>query len=293
VILVVSLSPAWQRTLFFNEFRAGEVNRVRRVVETAAGKGTNTARVLTILGAKTRLLTVAGGRRGALFRRALAADGVRARIVLVHEQTRMCQTLIGSGVVTELVEEAPALQASEVKAVLRAFNEELQQAKWLVLIGTVPRGCGDNFCARLARAARQRGVPVALDLQRTQLMRAVRERPTLVKINRAELAAATGKGGVAKLMKLGAEFVVITHGAKPVVAFNGRERWQIQPPRVKAVNPIGSGDAMLAGMVVGMCTKQPLDESVRLGVACGAANALTETSGVVRTEDVLHLLCRC
>jgi tagatose 6-phosphate kinase len=141
--------------------------------------------------------------------------------------------------------------------------------------------------------ARKCGVRVVLDLQGTQLMRAVRERPTLVKINRAELAAATGKGGIAKLMKLGAEFVVITHGAKPVMAFKGRERWRVRPPRVKAVNPIGSGDAMLAGMVVGLDTQQPLDEVVRIGVACGAANALTETSGVVSPWEVMRLLVRC
>jgi len=50
MILVVSLSPAWQRTLLFDEFRPGEVNRVRRVIETAAGKGTNTVAHCATLG---------------------------------------------------------------------------------------------------------------------------------------------------------------------------------------------------------------------------------------------------
>jgi len=293
MILVVSLSPAWQRTLLFDEFRPGEVNRVRRVIETAAGKGTNTARVLTTLGARTRLLTVAGGRRGELFRRALAADGVSARIVPVREETRLCQTLIGGGMVTELVEESRAMGSPEVKAVLRAFHDELRRAEILVLIGTVPRGCGDDFSARLARAAHERDVPLAVDMQRAQLMGAVRERPMLVKINRGELAAATGKGGVAALVKLGAERVVITQGAKPVLAFYGRGRWQVQPPRVKSLNPIGSGDSMLAGIVAALQKGRGLKEAIRLGVACGAANALTETSGVVRMGDVRRLLPQC
>lgn len=289
MILVVGLSSVWQRTLFFDAFHPGEVNRARRVVETASGKGVNVARVLTTLGAKAHVLTVAGGRRGELFRRALAADGVSARVVPVHGETRMCQTLVG-GVVTEVVEETPALRPSELKAVMRAFAEELRRAEMLVLSGTVPRGCGDDFCAQLARVARERDVPVVVDTQRAQLMGAVRERPTLVKINRAELSAATGRGGVGELMRLGAERVVISHGAKAVLAFDGRERWSVQPPRVKALNPIGSGDSMLAGIIVGLLKGQSLKEVVRFGVACGAANALTETSGVVRMADVRRLL---
>jgi tagatose 6-phosphate kinase len=296
MILVVGLSSVWQRTLFFESFHSGEVNRAKRVLETASGKGVNVARVLRTLGMKARVLTVAGGRRGELFQRALKTDEVSARVVPVGRETRMCQTLIGDGVVTELVEESPSLSASEVKAVMRAFEEELRRAEMLVLSGTVPGGCGDDFGARLARAARMRGVPVAVDTQRAQLMGVAREQPVLVKINQAELATATGMSGVGKgvreLMRLGAERVVISHGAKAARAFDGRERWQVVPPRVKAVNPIGSGDAMLAGIVAEMVRGKTLKTALRFGVACGGANALTETSGVVRMADVRRLLGR-
>ena len=43
MILVVGLSPAWQRTLEFSQdIQLGEVNRARRVTETASGKGVAT-----------------------------------------------------------------------------------------------------------------------------------------------------------------------------------------------------------------------------------------------------------
>jgi 1-phosphofructokinase family hexose kinase len=294
MILVVGLSAVWQRTLFFNEVRLGEVNRATRVLETAAGKGVNVARVATILGLPARVLTVAGGPRGELFRRALKADGVSARIVPVGGETRLCQTLVAGDAVTEVVEEAAALRPAEVRAVLAAFGEELRRATMLVLSGTVPCGCGDDFCERLATAAGERGVPVVVDTQRAQLLGVVRHGPVLVKINQAELAMATGLGGVVRgvqeLRRLGATRVVISHGAKPARAFDGRERWAVHPPRVAAVNPIGSGDAMLAGIIAGMVRGENLREALRLGVACGAANALTETSGVIRSVDVGRLL---
>jgi len=97
---------------------------------------------------------VAAGRRDELLRRALRSDGVSARIVPVRGETRLCQTLVGGGVVTEVVEESLALWPSEVKAVWQAFAGELRRAELLVLSGTVPRGCGDDFCARLAASAR-------------------------------------------------------------------------------------------------------------------------------------------
>jgi len=288
VVLVVNLSPAWQRTLFFSKFQPGEVNRVRRVVESASGKGVNVARVLNTLRIPVRLLTVAGGHRGELFRRALAKEGISARIVPVRSETRFCQTLVAS-TATELVEEAAPLSRRELRAWLATFHGELAGAKWLVLTGTVPQGCGEEFYARLTRTARRQGVPVLLDAQRAQLMKAVRERPSLVKINRSELLAAAGKGGVAELLAAGAQCVVITRGAKSVDVYEGKARWRMHPPRVRAVNPVGSGDAMLAGICYGLCRGWSVREAVRMGMACGAANALTETAGVVRLRDLRRL----
>jgi tagatose 6-phosphate kinase len=290
MILVVGLSAVWQRTLFFDGFHAGEVNRAKRVLETASGKGVNVARVATILGANARVLTVAGGRRGELFRQALKSDGVDARVVPVAGETRVCQTLVSGRVVTELVEESPGLRRSEVAAVLAAFERDLVRAKVVVLSGTVPTGCGDHFYARLARLARERGVPVVVDAQRQQLLNAVRESPALVKVNERELREAAGRAGVPALRRLSAGDVVISRGMKPAMVFEGSAKWSVPCVRVGAVNPIGSGDAMLAGMVTVLWRGGDLREAVRWGMACGAANALTETSGVVRMRDVRRLL---
>ncbi|MCX7888072.1 MAG: PfkB family carbohydrate kinase, partial [Verrucomicrobiae bacterium] len=248
------------------------------------------ARVLGTIGESARLLTVAGGEQRRRFKRALAADGVSARIVPIRAETRVCQTLVSGNLATELVEEAALLCASEVRAVLRAFGEELERADWLVLTGSVPRSCGDDFYGRLTKMARARGVPVAVDAQGRLLMRAVAERPSLVKINRAELQAATGTSDPAELLHRGAEMVVITQGAKPVVVCTGTRKWTVRPPAVRAVNPIGSGDAMLAGLVAGLHRGWDLRAAVQLGVACGAANTLTETAGCVWKTDVRRLL---
>jgi fructose-1-phosphate kinase PfkB-like protein len=58
------------------------------------------------------------------------------------------------------------------------------------------------------------------------------------------------------------------------------------------VDAVGSGDAMGAGLVVALARGQSLDRALRLGVACGAANALVAGAGRCRREDIERLLER-
>ncbi len=272
MILVVGLSPAWQRTLEFDTLVPGKVNRAVRVSEMASGKGVNVARVARQLGAEVRLLTVAGGCRG----RQLMAGLPPAVVVRVKAETRICQTLIAGGVITELVEEAGPLSRKEVASVLRHFDRQQARARLIVLSGSVPAGCGDDFYARLIRRAR---VPVLVDAHGRQLSQAMAARPLVVKVNRDEFRECVG-----------AQWVVISDGARPVEVRHGRERFTVTPPRVKAVNTIGCGDAMMAGMAVALARGEAMPEAVRLGVACGAANALTPQPGFVHAADVKRLL---
>ncbi len=300
MILIVGLSPAWQRTLVFDEIVPGKVNRAARVSETAAGKGVNVARVASILGADVKLLTVAGGKRGQLLKAQLKRQRLNARVVPVNAETRICQTLLSQDRTTELVEEAGALTAVEVREVLRGFALDVREADLVVLTGTVPKGCGDDFYARLVDESARRGVRVLIDAQKAQLRNALKRRPFLVRINRDELTAATGidcagrKGdlpALGKLMRHGPRWAVISDGPGRIYASEtpGSRVSAFTPPRVETKNPIGSGDAMLAGIAVALVRGQPILDAVRFGAACGAANAMTAEPGFVRRRDVRRL----
>jgi len=48
------------------------------------------------------------------------------------------------------------------------------------------------------------------------------------------------------------------------------------PPRVQVCNPVGAGDALLAGLVWAMRQALSPEETARWGVACGTAAAMSE-----------------
>jgi tagatose 6-phosphate kinase len=300
MILIVSLSPAWQRTLVFDEFIPGKVNRAAQVLETASGKGVNVTRVASILGVDVKLLTVAGGNRGRLLKARLKRQGLNVCVVAVRAETRICQTLLARNATTELVEEAGPLTSSEVREVLRSFRLDLRKADLVILTGTVPKGCGDDFYAHLVDESARCGVRVLIDTQKAQLRNALKRRPFLVRINQDELTAATGiecagrksiLSAVGKLMRRGPQWAVISDGAKGIYVSEatGIRASTFTPLRVKAKNPIGSGDAMLAGIAVGLAGGRSVPDAVQFGAACGVANAMTIEPGFVRMKDVRRL----
>ena len=73
--------------------------------------------------------------------------------------------------------------------------------------------------------------------------------------------------------KKGISLVVISLGKKGLRAsFEGTE-YIVSSPKVREVNPVASGDALVAGIAYGLLKKVPIYESLRWGAAAGAANA--------------------
>ncbi len=280
MILAAGLTPAWQRILTFDSVRLGAVNRAARVLECAGGKAANIAAALGALGARTRLLTPAGGERGALLVRWLRGAGVDVRAVETASETRTCTTLLEKGRATELVEKTVPLRPEELRAFHEAFAEEAPGALAVALSGSLPEGTPETFYRDLVSAARG---PVILDARGPELLEALSARPFLVKPNRRELAETLGtelhdrdavETAMARIVRMGASWAVVTDGSGPVLVHGGGRTVAFQPPESEVVNPIGCGDCLAAGIAFGIARgRDPLD-AVRFGIAA-AADKLT------------------
>ena len=87
----------------------------------------------------------------------------------------------------------------------------------------------------------------------------------------------------------GAQRVIVTAGREPALTFDGKIFRRIITPRIQVVNPIGSGDAFTAGVVLRLLRGDDLGEACRWGTAAASANALTPMPGELNRKDVTRL----
>lgn len=300
MILSLGTTPALQRTMIFPRLRLDAVNRAVLVHQFASGKPINVVRVLHALGREAMVSGFLGGESGKSVRADLDRTGIAHDFIEVIPPTRMCVTVVdqGAGQATELIEESGAVDGADWDALLEKLSTLIERAKALVLSGSLaPGGPADFYdqCVRLASAA---GTPVVLDAKGEALRLALPHRSFLVKPNRIELGETLGLStdstpllcdALAQLVQEGPQWALVTLGPEGALLANGRQMWRITVPAIKAISPIGSGDATAAGVAAGIVQGLAMPQAAGLGAACGVANALTPHAGHVNPEDVERL----
>ena len=241
------------------------------------------------------LVGFVGGANGELLEKMLDAEEVGYRHVVVEGETRICQTLVEEGhpETTELVEEMPPITEDNWKHMMKLF-QSLELADAVVPIsGKLPAGAPVDAYAQICRLVHERGGRVILDAPGEPLLLSLEHEPAVVKINDVELLATVGTDNILsasrELVKLGAQAVLITRGSKSAFFVDECQAMEIFPPKVDAINPVGSGDAVTAGMAVALNGGQTTSDALVQGMACGAANALNLMSGYLVPEDVDRL----
>ncbi len=303
MILCIGTTPATQRVMVFRKLTLDAVNRAVTTLDGTAGKSVNVAKVLRALGERPVAAGFLGGDRGEQLRADLEARGIELDFVKVAARTRQCTTLLDASAVTqtELVEESQPVAAADYEELMRVIRRRVQGCRAVVMSGTITPGGPTDLYFHGTQIAHEAGAVAVVDAQGPALLETLRAKPELVKPNRSELAATLGRelkdetavlAAIRELCQRGAQRVVVTAGKDPGLAFDGQHWWRVHPPRIDAVNPIGSGDAFTAGLVVSLLRGEDLGEACRWASAAGAANALTLLAGEVRREDVEQLAAR-
>jgi 1-phosphofructokinase/tagatose 6-phosphate kinase len=322
-VISICLSPGFQRSLLIDALDIGEVNRIRVAEVDVSGKGINVARVLQRIGVDSVSLAQ-GGDNVAELAELARFEGLDLRFIASAGRLRTCTSIVekpagGGSRVTELVEPTAAVDARCVDALRDALRGLLPQAKALVIAGSMAPGFPSDFQAQLAKLAHDAGVPVLIDLHGAALRAAIVADPAVVKINLAEFAAtfldARFAGGehsgllaapalsnevtdaVAQVSRQYATSFVLTRGANSVLLARGGEVRVVGVPPLAArdvVNPIGSGDAFLAGLLAhlladaalaqGAPTLDQLAPACALATACAQSNARTARPGFLEAS---------
>ena len=302
MILCVGTTPVYQRTMSFDRLAIDKVNRAIAVADYASGKSVNVARVAHELGAEVLATGFVGGARGDSLCRDLDRAGVRHSFVAVAAQTRQCITVIdrSTGTATELVEESSPVGAEAWEQLEGVIAAQLANAKVSIFSGTLAPGAAPDFYARWLPLAHQTGATAIVDARAEALRPALREPNGVLKMNREELAATLGEDlerdeQLIEAMQRNVPpqgWLIVTLGSGGAMACDAANCWRVNVPKVDVISAVGSGDAFAAGLAVALNGGQDFCEALRLGAACGTANALTPHAGHVYRSDVERLLAQ-
>ena len=167
---------------------------------------------------------------------------------------------------------------------------QLRPAHRLVLTGSLPPNTPPTWYADLVKVVRSMGVEAVLDAAGEALRWGALAGPWMIKVNRTEflsLVAAWPEGLelassederidelARSLVISGTCWVVVTNGPGDTQVWGQNGRWTVETPSVLAVNPTGSGDAFLAGLLVSDLRPQSMETALKRATAAAVSNAL-------------------
>jgi 1-phosphofructokinase family hexose kinase len=311
MIYTLTLNPTIDHTLTINGFDIGGTFKAAQSTRLPAGKGINVAHVVATLGEPAVALGLVGQQETAAFAASLGDAGIENRLVPVPGGTRISVTLLDPQGGTEThVREPGAAPPPEGLARVEAQLARLSTIDWVVLAGSLPPGMAVEVYRDLIRVCAARGAKTCLDANGAPLLAGVDAPPALLKVNLFELwqvdRGAQPQGhteqawdvsmpeivaAARRIQARGIDQVVVTLGERGAIGL-GRsgKAWHARTALDRpVVDAVGSGDAMGAGLVVALERGWSLDRALRLGVACGAANALVAGAGRCRKEDIERL----
>ncbi|MEV4092489.1 1-phosphofructokinase family hexose kinase [Streptosporangium saharense] len=293
-VLTVTLNLALDVTYVAGDVDWDGVNRVGTVHRRAGGKGVNVARVLAALGCEVLVTGLAGGPNGEAALADLTAAGLPTALTPIAAPSRATLAVHDHGRElrrTALFNEpGPTVTEDEIARFLSDYDTRLRGAAAVVISGSLPTGVSPRLYAELAARARAHGVPAIVDADGEPLRHAPGGHPEIVKPNAEELARALAGSdephgpdaavrGAQVLRRSGAGAVVVSLGADGLLAVTREGAWRAAMPYRVEGNPTGAGDALVAGLTLGLVEGTPWPERLRRAAALGAAAVAAPVAG--------------
>jgi len=264
------------------------------------GGGINVARAIHSLGVGVLAIFPAGGAAGELIGRLLDEEGVDHAVVPISGFTRESLNVVDreSAKQYRFILPGPEIGPLDQQRCLEKIAEAAGDASYIVASGSLPLGVSDDFYSRVVAMATRCGRRLVLDTSGAALRNAGHG-VYLLKPSLTELEGLLGRqiqtedeehDAALELIGRGCcEIAVVSLGARGaiVASKDGVQRLPAIP--VSGKSAVGAGDSMLAGIIVGLTRGRSLIESVRYGIAAGAAALLGPGTQLCRLVDVERL----
>ena len=301
MILTITLNPSVDIAYQLDTFHLDTVNRVENVQKTAGGKGLNVTRVLKQIGEDVVATGFIGGEIGSYVKKQLTRNDIKNSFVEIGSETRNCIAVLHDGKQTEILEQGPTIQEHEALNFIEHLEIILNNVDVVVISGSLPKGLANNYYVKIIELCKKCGVAVVLDCSGKALKNVLesQQKPTVIKPNTEELSQLIGKEVTDDIQELksvlsgqlfqGIDWIVVSLGAKGAFAKHKDKFYRVKIPKIKVVNPVGSGDSTVAGIAAGLVHALPEAELLKNATVLGMLNAQEERTGYVNLENAESL----
>ena len=314
-VLTVTLNPAIDMRMRFPQVRLEALNRAQNVQLEPSGKGINVARALARQGFDVTAVALLGGPFGALLESQLLGQSISSqsisdqtgrglsllRVPIAGETRCNVKVLdLERAAVTELNAPGPAVSAAELEALHQTLQREVKADDLVVLSGSLPANTPVETYANLIRELSGLGAKTYFDADGAALQAGLEAKPFLVKPNRIEAetllnvqieSRADALEAARKFQTLGAQRVVLSLGSGGAL-FVCTEAVFAQPPAVQVQSTVGSGDALLSGVVAAQLRGFSWLETARYATAVAAARVTSSGLEFPAPHEIAALLER-
>lgn len=299
LILTVTLNLAIDKTYAMDHFTLMQVNRTREIIALAGGKGINVARVASSLGEEVVATGFVGGFNGQYIVKSLKEQLFKCDFQEISGESRLCINILSNHSSTEILENGPNVRPEELKAFLEKFDNLSREARVVAISGSIPRGVAHTIYKKMIDIANKNGAYTILDSSGDSFLEGLEGRPYMVKPNKEELEKVLGYSldtdgeicnAIRKYLHDGIQLFVLSMGSRgAIVGYNG-EFFKVSPPVIDAINPVGCGDALVAGFAIGIARGMEIKKMIKLATATAASNALHNGAGMVKKLEVEQLI---
>lgn len=297
MIYTITLNPALDKEYTVPHLYFDDVMRMEKVRIDYGGKGFNVSRMLKALNTYSTVLGFVGGHTGEIISEGLERVGIKTELTQISGETRTNISIVDQEKThyIKINEKGPEITKDEVVSLLDKVSEFARGGDIWVLAGSLPINVNSDIYAQIIRRVNKVGGYVILDTSGSALVHGIEAAPYLIKPNHFELSqifdlASEEKDNILSLIEkthgLGVRNILVSLGKDGALLSSPDGRWRAIPPIIKVQNPIGAGDAMVAGMVWRLAEGDSLHDALPWAVACGSAAASEPGTGMPSFELV-------
>ncbi|MBN1757084.1 MAG: hypothetical protein JW863_02135 [Chitinispirillaceae bacterium] len=295
------LHPSLDVVYRLPELQGGSEYRDCSCTQVPFDKGLNVARVVHALGEEVHVAGIVPEYGLKRFADMLDANGIVHRLFPVPGDLRVTTTILESETRGRTrIAATPLVIPSRLQHDFTGFiARQMKSGDYWCFSGDLPRGFSDNAFSVLLDAGSEQRCQTLLDTSGVPLQKGVRSRPTIIKPNLSELENFFGEQvrGVhhialkgKRLLDMGITYIFISLGADGMIALHKNDCILCSAPSVEVLSSEGSGDALVAGVLVALKRQFSFTETCRLAVACGSAKTVCKGPAGINPDTVWQFM---